>query len=145
MDNSRNWDLALDYKPVRAMTLRLWHEWSERGPDYQSIGGNRVGLPYLETIEWSNVATGFEAGYLITGGVQVNASLTFCNVEGHNELQIPAHLYGQTTTFSGGIVLDSDCRMPTVPTIAYRLLTTAKSSMIPATNRYKWKTTRPRR
>ncbi len=102
-DNSRSWYLALDYKPLRAMTLRLWHEWSERGPDYQSIGGSRLGLPYLETIEWSNVATGFEASYLITGGVQVSASLTFRNVEGRNDWY-PAHLYGQTTTFSGGIV-----------------------------------------
>ena len=102
-DNSRSWYLALDYKPLRAMTLRLWHEWSERGPDYQSIGGSRLGLPYLETIEWSNVATGFEASYLITGGVQVSASLTMRNVEGRNDWY-PAHLYGQTTTFSGGIV-----------------------------------------
>ena len=85
------------------MTLRLWHEWSERGPDYQSIGGSRVGLPYLETIEWKNVATGFSASYLITGGVQVKASLTMRNVEGRDDWY-PAHLYGQTTTVSGGVV-----------------------------------------
>ena len=102
-DNSRSWFLALDYRPVRAMTLRLWHEWSERGPDYQSIGGSRVGLPYLETIEWKNVATGFSASYLITGGVQVKASLTMRNVEGRDDWY-PAHLYGKTTTLSGGVV-----------------------------------------
>lgn len=102
-DNSRSWYLALDYRPVRAMTLRLWHEQSERGPDYQNIGGPRVGLPYLETIDWSNAATGFEACYLITGGVQVRASLTRRNVSG-NQFWYPSHLFGTTTTLSGGVV-----------------------------------------
>ncbi len=102
-DNSRSWYLALDYRPLRAMTLRLWHEWSERGPDYQNIGGSRLGLPYLETIEWKNVATGFEASYLITGGVQVRASVTRRNVSG-NQFWYPSHLFGTTTTLSGGVV-----------------------------------------
>ncbi len=102
-DNSRSWYFALDYRPVRTMTLRLWHEWSERGPDYQSIGGSRLGLPYLETIEWKNVATGFEAGYLITGGVQVLASVTRRTVSG-NVFWYPSHLFGTTTTISGGLV-----------------------------------------
>jgi len=102
-DNSRSWYLALDYRPVRTMTLRLWQEWSERGPDYQSIGGSRLGLPYLETIEWKNVATGFEAGYLITGGVQVRASMTRRTVSGI-QFWYPSHLFGTTTTLSGGLV-----------------------------------------
>jgi len=102
-DNSRSWYLALDYRPIRAMTLRLWHDWSERGTDYQSVGGPRIGLPYLGTIEWSNAATGFEASYLITGGVQVRASLTRRNVTGEEDWY-PAHLSGTTTTISGGVV-----------------------------------------
>lgn len=102
-DNSRSLYLALDYRPVRAMTLRLWHERSERGTDYQSIGGPRVGLPYLETVEWSNVATGFEASYLITGGVEVRASLIRRNVTGEDYWH-PSYLSGTTTTLSGGVV-----------------------------------------
>ncbi len=102
-DNSRSWYLALDYRPIRAMTLRFWHEWSERGTDYQSVGGPRVGLPYLGTIEWKNVATGFEASYLITGGVQLRASVTRRTVSG-NQFWYPSHLFGTTTTLSGGLV-----------------------------------------
>ena len=102
-DNSRSWYLALDYRPIRAMTLRFWHEWSERGTDYQSVGGPRVGLPYLGTIEWKNVVTGFEASYLITGGVQVRASVTRRTVSG-NQFWYPSHLFGTTTTLSGGLV-----------------------------------------
>lgn len=102
-DNSRSWYFALDWRPVRAAGVRLWHERSERGPDYQSIGGTRIGLPYLETIEWTNIATGVDISYLITGGVQVRASFTGRNVTG-NESWYPPHLYGRTTTLSGGMV-----------------------------------------
>ena len=102
-DNSRSWYLALDYRPIRTMNLRLWHERSERGPDYQSIGGSRLGLPYLETIEWKNVGTGFEASYLITGGVQVRASVIRRKVTGEEEWY-PSYLSGTSTTFNGGVV-----------------------------------------
>lgn len=102
-DNSRSWYFALDYKPVRAATIRLWHEWSERGPDYQSIGGSRIGLPYLSPVEWRNAATGMDISYMITGGVQVRAALTSRNVEGEQSWY-PSYLFGQTTTVSGGIV-----------------------------------------
>lgn len=102
-DNSKSWWFALDYKPLRGMNIRLWHERSERGPDYQNIGGPRVGLPYLESIEWKNVSTGLEIRYLITGGVQVKASLTKSDIEGEESWTAP-HLYGQHTTFTGGIV-----------------------------------------
>ncbi|MDX9729760.1 MAG: hypothetical protein RBT50_10905, partial [Bacteroidales bacterium] len=59
-DNSRSWYLAADWRPLRAAGVRLWHERSERGTDYQSIGGSRIGLPYLGTIEWSNITTGLD-------------------------------------------------------------------------------------
>jgi len=102
-DNSRSWYFALDWRPVRAAGVRLWHERSERGPDYQSIGGSRVGLPYLETIEWSNITTGLDVSYMILGGVQARASLALRDVTG-NEDWYPSHLFGTTTTFSGGVV-----------------------------------------
>ncbi len=102
-DNSRSWYFAIDYRPVRAAVVRLWHERSERGPDYQSIGGSRLGLPYLGSIEWSNVATGLDISYMVTGGVQVRATLTGRDVSGVQDWY-PAHLYGKTTTVSGGIV-----------------------------------------
>jgi hypothetical protein len=102
-DNSRSWYLALDYRPIRTMTIRLWHEWSQRSTDYQSIGGTRIGLPYLESIEWENTATGIDVSYYITGGVQARASFTARNVTGREDWY-PSYLYGKTTTFSGSIV-----------------------------------------
>jgi hypothetical protein len=102
-DNSRSWYFALDYRPLRAAGVRLWHERSERGTDYQSIGGTRLGLPYLGTIEWSNITTGLDLSYMVTGGVQVRASLIHRNVTGEEDWY-PSHLSGTTTTLSGGVV-----------------------------------------
>jgi len=102
-DNSRSLYFALDWRPVRAAGVRLWHERSERGTDYQSIGGTRLGLPYLGTIEWSNVTTGIDLSYMVTGGVQLRAALIRRNVTGEEDWY-PAHLSGTTTTLSGGVV-----------------------------------------
>lgn len=102
-DNSRSWYFALDWRPVRAAGVRLWHERSERGTDYQSTGGPRIGLPYLGSIEWSSTATGLDFSYMITGGVQLRASLIRHNVTGEEEWY-PSHLYGRTTTLGGGVV-----------------------------------------
>lgn len=102
-DNSRSVFMALDYRPVRTMTVRLWHEWSERGADNQNLGGARVGLPYLDHIEWTNSATGLDVSYLITGGVQVRTEVTRRNVTGRDDWY-PLHLFGKTTTVTGGVV-----------------------------------------
>jgi hypothetical protein len=102
-DNTRSYWFAIDYKPVRGLALRLWHERSERGPDYQSLGGERVGLPYLEPVEWRNIATGLEVSYMITGGVRADIKLVKSLIEGEESWSAP-HQYGQTTIFSGGLV-----------------------------------------
>ncbi len=102
-DNTRSFWFAMDYKPLRAMNIRLWHERAERGADFQSIGGPRTGLPYLNPVVWKSVTTGFEVYYIITGGVSVNASVTKSTVEGE-EGWIAPHLFGSHTTFSGGVV-----------------------------------------
>ncbi|MCU0378920.1 MAG: capsule assembly Wzi family protein [Bacteroidales bacterium] len=102
-DNSRSLWLAVDYKPIRGLAVRLWHERSERGPDYQSLGGDRVGLPYMEPVEWKNIATGIEVSYMITGGIRADIKFVNSLVEGEESWTAP-HLYGQTTTFSGGLV-----------------------------------------
>jgi hypothetical protein len=102
-DNSRSWYFALDYRPLRAAGVRLWHERSERGTDYQGIGGSRVGLPYLGTVEWSNITTGLDISYMVTGGVQLRAALIRRNITGEEEWH-PAYLSGTTITLSGGVV-----------------------------------------
>jgi hypothetical protein len=102
-DNTRSFWYALDYKPLRAMNIRLWHEWAQRGTDFQSIGGPRTGLPYLNPVVWKSVTTGLEVNYMITGGVSVNASVTKSKVLGENGWIAP-HLEDSRTILRGGVV-----------------------------------------
>ena len=102
-DNSRSYWMALDYKPVRGMNVRIWHEKAERGPDYQSLGGPRVGMPYMTPVEWRSITTGAEVQYLITGGVMATVTMIHSSVQGA-EGWIAPQMYGTHTTFNGGIV-----------------------------------------
>lgn len=102
-DNSRSWYLSASYRPVRGMNITLWHEWSERGPDYQSLGGPRVGLPYLNPVEWKNSSSGLKVVYLVTGEVQATLSVTRSNITGEESWTAP-WLYGKTTSLTAGLV-----------------------------------------
>ncbi len=102
-DNSRSFWTAIDYKPLRGMNIRLWYEYAERGPDYQSIGGDRVGLPYIGTLEWKSISGGIGVSYLITGGVVATASYSRSNITKGEDWTAP-HLFGLKHSFNAGIV-----------------------------------------
>jgi len=94
---------AADYKPVRGMNIRLWYEYAERGPDYQSLGGSRLHLPYVSEVQWRYNAAGVGVQYLITGGVAVTASFTKSNITGEEGWTVP-YLYGSAVSLNGGVV-----------------------------------------
>ncbi len=54
-----------------------------------------MGLPYLEPVEWSSIATGLEISYMITGGVRADIKFINSLVEGEESWTAP-HLYGKT-------------------------------------------------
>ncbi|HRW85976.1 MAG TPA: hypothetical protein P5180_11140, partial [Bacteroidales bacterium] len=57
-DNSREWHLALNYRPFRTFDLKLWFTDAVRGPDYTELGTPRVGNPPLESVAWKNRSAG---------------------------------------------------------------------------------------
>jgi hypothetical protein len=52
---------------------------------------------------WRNITSGIEIRYVITGGVQVKASLVKSNITGEESWTAPS-LYGLHTIFTGGVV-----------------------------------------
>ena len=50
-DNAREWYLAFDYKPLRALNINIFFIDAIRGPDYTKLGGRRLGNPPLASIE----------------------------------------------------------------------------------------------
>ena len=62
-DNTREWYLALDYRPLRTMNIRLWYNRAERGEDFTSVGGSRVGLPYINPVVWKSERGGIDVSW----------------------------------------------------------------------------------
>ena len=60
-DNSREWYLALDYRPLRTMDIRFFFIDAIRGPDYTELGGERVGNPPLASVNWHNTSVGIKS------------------------------------------------------------------------------------
>ncbi|HNY15193.1 MAG TPA: hypothetical protein PKI12_06615 [Bacteroidales bacterium] len=101
-DNSREWYFALDYRPLRAMDIRVFHRRAERGEDFQSVGGTRTGLPYINPVVWENISTGMEFSWQVTGGVYLNASYIDSKVTGVDSWT-PEWLYGEKKTLTAGL------------------------------------------
>ena len=103
-DNSREWYLALDYKPVRAMNIRIFFIDAIRGPDYTELGGSRLGNPPLETIEWHNTALGIKASYQPVNDLYTWAAASYSDISGDSRWS-PEYFYGYKTTVNVGVTV----------------------------------------
>lgn len=100
-DNSREWYLAFDYKPMRAMNINLFFIDAIRGPDYTELGGSRVGNPPLETIEWHNTTVGIKASYQVINDLYTWVSAAYSDINGDTRWS-PEYFYGYKTTLNIG-------------------------------------------
>jgi hypothetical protein len=62
-DNSLNYYFDIAWKPVRGMKLMLYYNFARHGPDHNSLGTKRTGIPFMETVEWEQQQFGFRADY----------------------------------------------------------------------------------
>jgi hypothetical protein len=100
-DNSREWYLALDYRPVRTLNLGLYFTDAIRGPDYNELGTNVVGNPPLASIEWHNTAYGLRASYQIINDLYTWLQFCSSNITG-DERWSPEYFFGKKNTFNIG-------------------------------------------
>jgi len=100
-DNSREWYFALGYRPMRTLDIKLWYSDAVRGPDYTELGGDRVGNPPLESVEWSNRSYGLNANYQVINDLYIWLSLVRSNIAGDLTLS-PEYYHGVKTTFNIG-------------------------------------------
>ncbi|MDX2414845.1 MAG: hypothetical protein QNK33_06615, partial [Bacteroidales bacterium] len=102
MDNSREWYFAIDYKPLRTCLVRLWFSDAIRGPDYTSLGGDRLGNPLIETVEWQNTSFGISGSYQLINDLYFTASFTHSNIRGNPDWTAP-FFRGIKNTIQGGV------------------------------------------
>jgi hypothetical protein len=100
-DNSREWFVSLDYRPLRTLDIKLWFLDAIRGPDYTALGTPRLGNPPLESIEWRNTSFGISGSYQIINDLYVWTSFVNSDISGDMRWS-PEYFYGRKSTFSVG-------------------------------------------
>jgi hypothetical protein len=103
-DNSREWYLALEYKPLRTLNIGAWITDAIRGPDYTELGTPRVGNPPLASVEWESRVFGLRTSYQVINDLYVWGSYTFSDVTGDQRWSSP-YYHGQKNTINLGATL----------------------------------------
>lgn len=101
-DNSREWYIALDYRPVRTMNVGLYFTDAIRGPDYTELGTPRVGNPPLAKVEWQNTVFGLRSSYQLINDLYIWLNYTISSITGDNRWS-PQYFYGNKNTMNAGI------------------------------------------
>jgi len=102
-DNAREYYFALGYRPVRGLHLMLSYLFAQKGPDHTELGTFRLGIPFLESIEWENKTFRFRARYQIINDAYVYGEYRYSDISGR-ELEKYTHplWHGRTNTFTIG-------------------------------------------
>lgn len=101
-DNSREWYVSFDYRPLRTMKISLWLLDAIRGPDYTELGTPRVGNPPLKSVEWHNTSLGLKTSYQVINDLYAWGSFTISNIRG-NQSWSPEFFYGKKNTINIGV------------------------------------------
>ncbi len=101
-DNARELFLSLEAKPIRGLTLHLSYTFAQKGPDHTALDSNRLGLPFMESIEWESRMFAFRTRYEVINDGYVFAEYMHRSVNGVTEY-LPEIWQGTTNTFSFGV------------------------------------------
>jgi hypothetical protein len=77
---------------------------AQKGPDHTELGTDRLGIPFLESVEWENRTIALNARYQIINDAYVFASWRFSDISG-NDLAKYTHpiFHGKTHTINAGL------------------------------------------
>lgn len=103
-DNSREWYIAISYRPVRTLNINLYFIDAIRGPDYTQLGVNRLGNPPLATIEWHNTTFGVKASYQLINDLYTWFSFAVSDITGDIRWS-PDYFYGKKNTLNLGVTV----------------------------------------
>jgi hypothetical protein len=101
-DNSKEWYLALDWRPIRSLDINLCFVDAIRGPDYTELGTDRVGNPPLASVEWHNTSFGIKSSYQVINDLYAWISFYSSNIRG-DERWSPEYFYGVKNTVNAGV------------------------------------------
>jgi len=103
-DNSREWYIALDYRPARTLDINLSFIDAIRGPDYTELGTNRVGNPPLAFVQWHNTTYALKASYQVINDLYTWISFSAGNIRGDARWS-PEYFFGRKNTINMGVTV----------------------------------------
>ena len=101
-DNSREWYMAIEYKPLRTLKAGFYFIDAIRGPDYTELGTNRVGNPPLASVEWHNTVFGFRISCQVINDLYTWFDFSSGNMKG-DQRWAPDYFYGRKSTVNLGM------------------------------------------
>jgi hypothetical protein len=101
-DNSREWYVAINYRPLRTFNIGMYITDAIRGPDYNELGTDVVGNPPLTSVEWHSTVFGLKASCQIINDLYAWMHFSSSNITG-DERWTPEYFYGKKSTFNMGV------------------------------------------
>ena len=102
-DNAQEVYVAVNVRPLRGLFAEVSWNAAQKGPDYTDRGNRgRLGLPFMETVEWSSRTLRLYARYQVINDGYVTASYSHRRVTG-DPAYTPPYWQGSTDTFSVGV------------------------------------------
>ncbi len=105
-DNAQEIYISLQYRPIRGLLIDLYWDYAQKGPDYTELGGDRLGLPFIESVAWESNSIKLKGRYEIINDGYVFAGFEYSNITGDSvnvEKYTHPLWYGKTNTVSFGI------------------------------------------
>jgi hypothetical protein len=104
-DNSRAVYFELALKPLRGLNVKLSYNFAEHGPDYDSLGTDRIEVVhlFLKSVEWKDITYGLTTSYQILNDIYIFGDITYNHITGDMTKYTAPFYYGNTTTWSVGI------------------------------------------
>ena len=101
-DNSKEWYLAIDYRPLRTLDINLSYADAIRGADYTELGTSRIGNPPIASVQWHSTIYGMRVSYQVINDLYTWCSATYSNVSGDLRWG-PEYFYGKKSTINIGM------------------------------------------
>jgi hypothetical protein len=101
-DNAREFYINLEGKPIRGLLVNASYTFAQKGPDHTVLGSERLGLPFMENVEWESKMFRLRTSYEIINDGFAFAEYTYRDVEGVMNYTAPLW-QGNTNTFSLGV------------------------------------------
>jgi hypothetical protein len=102
-DNAQEIYLSLQYKPIRGLLLDLSWEYAQKGPDYTGLVGDRLGLPFMESVDWEANTIALKGRYEIINDGYVYVGLEHANITGDLDKYTHPMWHGKNNTVVVGI------------------------------------------